>query len=102
LKLGAVGLIPSLTLCLGNQRTRGFRPSAGCDAPFGAICIRHPWGRQHKTLADLLDQFKEWRDKLPSSLANSATAEALDAVLELRSHVEELEAIELPKGFGRD
>jgi hypothetical protein len=55
-----------------------------------------------QTLADLLDQFKEWRDKLPSSLANSATAEALDAVLELRSHVEELEAIELPKGFGRD
>jgi hypothetical protein len=60
------------------------------------------WADAVQTLADLLDQFKEWRDKLPSSLANSATAEALDAVLELRSHVEELEAIELPKGFGRD
>lgn len=55
-----------------------------------------------QTLADPLDQFQEWRDKLPSSLANSATAEALDAMLELRGHVEELEAIELPKGFGRD
>jgi hypothetical protein len=60
------------------------------------------WADVVQTLADLLDQFKEWRDKLPSSLANSATAEALDAVLELRSHVEKLEAIELPKGFGRD
>jgi hypothetical protein len=60
------------------------------------------WADAVQTLADLLDQFKEWRDKLPSSLANSATAEALVAVLELRSHVEELEAIELPKGFGRD
>jgi hypothetical protein len=55
-----------------------------------------------QTLADLLDCFQEWRDKLPSSLANSATAEALDAVLELRSHVEDLQAVEVPKGFGRD
>jgi hypothetical protein len=39
---------------------------------------------------------------MPSSLANGATAEALDAVLELRGCVEELQAVELPKGFGRD
>jgi hypothetical protein len=31
-----------------------------------------------QTLADLLDRFQEWRDNLPSSLANSAAAEALD------------------------
>ena len=37
-------------------------------------------------LADtLLDQFQEWRDNLPSSLEDGATAEALDVVLELRS-----------------
>jgi hypothetical protein len=53
-----------------------------------------------QTLADLLDRFQEWRDNLPSGLANSATAEALDAVLELRGYVEELQAVELPKGFG--
>jgi hypothetical protein len=50
----------------------------------------------------VLDQFQEWRDNLPSRLANSATAEALDAMLELRGHVEELQAVELRKGFGRD
>jgi hypothetical protein len=55
-----------------------------------------------QTLADLLGRFQGWRDNLPSSLANSATAEALDAVLELRGYVEELQAVELPKGFGRD
>jgi len=60
------------------------------------------WADAVQTLADLLDQFEAWRDKLPSSLANSATAEALDAVLELRGHVEDLQAIELPRGFGRD
>ena len=60
------------------------------------------WADAVQTLADLLDRFQEWRDNLPSSLANSATAEALDAVLELRGYVEELQAVELPKGFGRD
>ena len=55
-----------------------------------------------QTLTGLLDQFEEWRDKLPSSLANSATAKALDVVLELRGHVEDLRTVELPRGFGRD
>jgi hypothetical protein len=59
------------------------------------------WADAVQTLADLLDQFEGWRDKLPASLASSATAEALDAVLELRGHVEDLQAVELPKGFGR-
>src|ERR1019366_10008258 len=48
------------------------------------------WADAVQTLADLLDQFQERRDKLPSSLANSATAEALDAVIELRGHIEDL------------
>src|ERR1700674_4949631 len=59
------------------------------------------WADAVQTLTDLLDQFQEWRDNLPSSLANSPTAEALDAVLELRGYVEELQAGELSKGFGR-
>jgi hypothetical protein len=69
--------------------------------PIGAV-DRNNGADAVQTLAGLLDQFEEWRDKLPSSLANSATAEALDAVLELRGHVEDLQAVELPKGFGRD
>jgi len=61
------------------------------------------WADAVQTLADtLLDQFQEWRDNLPSSLTDSPTAEALDAVLELRGHVEDLQAVQLPKGFGRD
>ena len=55
-----------------------------------------------QTLTNLLDRFQTWRDNLPASLENSATAEALDAVLELRGYVEELQAVDLPKGFGRD
>ena len=60
------------------------------------------WADAVQTLADLLDRCQEWRDKLPSSPANGATAEALDAVLELCGQLEDLQAVELPKGFGRD
>ena len=60
------------------------------------------WADAVQTLADMLDQFQAWRDNLPSSLEASPTAEALDAVLELRGHIEDLQAVELPKGFGRD
>jgi hypothetical protein len=59
------------------------------------------WVDAVQTLANLPGGFQEWRDKLPSSLANSATADALDAVLGC-GHVEDLQAVELPKGFGRD
>ena len=60
------------------------------------------WADAVQTWRTLLDQFQEWRDNLPSSLEDSATAEALDVVLELRGHVEDLQAVQLPKGFGRD
>jgi hypothetical protein len=93
---------------------RARRKAASADVPTKqpvVIRYRRPtdrrsrpeqWADAVQTLADLLDRFQEWRDKIPSSLANSATAEALDAVLELRGHVEDLQAVELPKGFGRD
>ena len=60
------------------------------------------WADAIQTLADLLDHFQKWRDNLPAGLENSATAEALNAVLELRGCVEELQAVAPPKGFGRD
>src|ERR1700732_4149857 len=60
------------------------------------------WADAVQTLEDMLDRFQEWRDNLPSSLGDGPTAEALDAVLELRGHVEDLQAVQLPIGFGRD
>jgi len=59
------------------------------------------WADAVKTLSDLLDDYEAWRDNLPESLAESATAERIDE-LELRDLVEQLEAAELPRGFGRD
>ena len=57
---------------------------------------------RHYTLSDedLQEQYREWRDALPQSLAGSATAELLEQVCDLDLSV--LEAVELPRGFGRD
>ena len=53
-----------------------------------------------RTLLALQDEYREWRDALPASLAGSATAALLDQVCDLDLSV--LEAVEPPRGFGRD
>ena len=58
------------------------------------------WDDAVRTLLALQDEYRAWRDALPASLAGSATAELLDEVCELDLSV--LEAVELPRGFGRD
>ncbi len=58
------------------------------------------WNDAVQTLLALQDQYREWRDGLPASLAESVTAELLDQVCDL--DLSELEAVELPRGFGRD
>ncbi len=60
------------------------------------------WKEAVDTLMDCLDAWQNWRDNLPAGVADSAVAERLDTILELRDLVEQLEAAELPRGFGRD
>jgi hypothetical protein len=60
------------------------------------------WDDAVSTLLDILDDYQDWRDRLPPGLADSATADRLDEVLALRDLVEQLQGVELPKGFGRD
>ena len=60
------------------------------------------WVDAVQTLLGILDDYQDWRDAMPPGVAESATGQRLDKVLELRDLVEQLEAAELPKGFGRD
>ncbi len=53
-------------------------------------------------LAELLDEWQAWRDRLPEPLTDTEMANRLDELLALRELVEQLEAAELPRGFGRD
>ena len=58
------------------------------------------WRDAVAELLALQADYQAWRDALPENLADSATAAALEAICEL--DLSELEAIESPRGFGRD
>ena len=60
------------------------------------------WVDALAVLEGLLDGWQAARDALPENLAESAYAVKLDAMLELREHVEALQEADLPRGFGRD
>lgn len=59
--------------------------------------------RWHDTIATLVvlqAEYAAWLAALPANLQDSALAEALQAICDL--DLDELQAIEPPRGFGRD
>lgn len=59
--------------------------------------------RWHDAVAELMElqaQYTTWLDTLPDNLRESPTAEALQLICDL--DLDELQAIEPPRGFGRD
>ena len=58
------------------------------------------WRDAVAELVDLQDEYAAWLDRLPESLQETPTADALRAIAAF--DMSELEALEPPKGFGRD
>ena len=58
------------------------------------------WREAVAELVSLQEEYQAWLDALPESLQESATAETLRAICEI--DLSELEAVEPPRGFGRD
>ena len=58
------------------------------------------WAAAVATLIALQDEYCAWLDNLPASLEASRLAEKLQAIAEL--DLEELRAIDPPRGYGRD
>jgi hypothetical protein len=58
------------------------------------------WRDAVAELVDLQADYAAWLDRLPESLRDTATAEALEAITAF--DLSELESLEPPKGFGRD
>jgi len=52
------------------------------------------------TLVDLQDEYRAWLDSLPANLEGSRLADKLQASVEL--DLDELQAIDPPRGYGRD
>ncbi len=88
---------------------RQARHRAACAASAPVIRKRRPADhrsrarRWHDTIAELADlqaQYVAWRDALPTNLQDSALAAALQAICDI--DLAELQAIDPPRGFGRD
>ena len=58
------------------------------------------WAAAVAALIELQDEYRAWLDHLPPSLEASRLAEKLQAIAEL--DLEELQAIDPPRGYGRD
>ncbi|MBV8109728.1 MAG: hypothetical protein JO012_08165 [Hyphomicrobiales bacterium] len=58
------------------------------------------WTTAVTALLALQDEYRAWLDSLPANLEGSSTAEKLQAIAEL--DLNELLAIDPPRGYGRD
>ena len=58
------------------------------------------WAAAVATLTALQDEYRAWLDNLPDNLEGSRLADKLQAIAEL--DLEELQAIDPPRGYGRD
>ena len=58
------------------------------------------WAAAVATLIDLQDDYRAWLDNLPANLEGSRLAEKLQAITLL--DLNELQAIDPPRGYGRD
>ena len=95
------------TAMTGAQRQARYRSAHANGAP--VIRIRRPVDRRSRiqrwndTIAaavDLQAAYADWLDALPDNQQDSALAEALRTIVEF--DLSELQAIEPPRGFGRD
>ena len=95
------------TAMTGAERQARYRTMHANGAP--VIRIRRPVDRRSRiqrwndTIAaavELQVEYADWLDALPDNQQDSALAEALRAIVEL--DLSELQALEPPRGFGRD
>jgi len=94
------------------ERQRRYRERRAAKQP--VIRYRRPqdrtsrpsqWANAIQTLRDLHAEYVEWFDRMPESLRDGALGEKLAAVAELdlaAATLDELDALDLPLGFGRD
>jgi hypothetical protein len=77
------------------------QPSASPAAPTRRLAPRPArWTAAVATLLRLQEEYRDWLDNLPTNLESSALADKLQTIVEL--DLDELQAVELPRGYGRD
>jgi hypothetical protein len=58
------------------------------------------WSAAVAALVDLQEEYRAWLENLPQNLESSRLADKLQAIVEI--DLEELQAIDPPRGYGRD
>ena len=81
-------------------RLRQQRPASPA-APIRRLAPRPArWAAAVATLVRLQGEYRAWLDNLPPKLESSALADKLQTIVEL--DLEELQTVDLPRGYGRD
>ena len=75
-------------------------PTARTRRPAGHRSRARRWHDAVAELAALQAQYAAWLEALPGNLQDGATADALQRICDL--DLDELQAIDPPRGFGRD
>jgi hypothetical protein len=87
-----------------HARYRAARAAAGPVVHYRRPADRRSraqrWHEAVAVLIALQAEYRAWLEALPENLQDTATAQALQAIDEL--DLDELAAIEPPRGFGRD
>jgi len=98
-----IGAVP-MTSAERQARHRAKRRQTGQAPPPASVRRSLPrprrWAAAVATLIDLQDDYRAWLDNLPANLEGSRLAEKLQAITEL--DLDELQAIDPPRGYGRD
>ena len=100
---------PSLneTVMTGAERQARYRAARAAGSP--VVRVRRPTDRRSRiqrwndtiaALTDLQVEYAAWLEALPDNQQEGAVAEALRAIVAL--DLSEFQAIEPPRGFGRD
>jgi hypothetical protein len=76
------------------------KPSIRYRKPFDRRSCSQQWNNFVAGLLALQAEYAAWYDVLPDNLRDTATAAALQAIVDL--DLDELAAIVPPRGFGRD
>jgi hypothetical protein len=86
----------------GEGKARGDKsaPISRHPKPLARSSRPQRWRAAVAELVRLQAEYAAWLEAMPEALKASATAEALEAILDL--DLDELSAIEPPRGFGRD
>ena len=83
-----------------RERRKEQQPAVKYRRPQDRRSRPERWRDAVQTLIDLQAEYQDWLDGLPDNLQASAVAERLQAICEY--DFGELEALEPPRGFGRD